>query len=185
MKKHKPKPVKKRSSSRRLVIAAAIVAVIVAAGVIAVASRRRAADADSTPSKTKSNISTVEKKYLSVNVAGREVQVDPQTGQIKPMSAEQAKEIADLMKARLNKSTDGLVQVRNADGSVSMDLQGRAQNVVLARTNDDGTVEEACVDEPLAGARFLGIDPKLVGVETPKSANGQAISRTAARKAVQ
>jgi hypothetical protein len=185
MKKHKPKPIKKQRSSRSLVITAAIVAVIVAAGVIAMASRRRVADADSTPAKTKSSVSTVEKKYVSVNVAGREVQVDPQTGQIKPMSPEKAQEIADLLKARLNKSSDGLVQVRNADGSVSMDLQGRAQNVVLARTNADGKVEYACVDEPLAGARFLGIDPKLVGVKAPTPENGQAPFRTPARKPVQ
>src|SRR6476660_6757823 len=141
MKKHKTKPTRTQRSSRSLVIAAAIFAVIVAAGVIAVASRLRVADADSTRSQMKSNVSSVEKKYVSVRVAGREVQVDPQTGQIKPMSPEKAQEIADLLKARLNKSTDGLVQVRNADGSVSMDLQGRAQNVLLARTNADGTVE--------------------------------------------
>src|SRR5690242_7692265 len=72
-------------------------------------------------------------RYVTVKVAGHDVQIDPQTGQVKPMTPEKAQEIADLLKARLNKSTDGLVQVQNRDGSVSMDLQGRAQNVVLAR----------------------------------------------------
>ncbi|HSB29156.1 MAG TPA: hypothetical protein VLE19_14920, partial [Pyrinomonadaceae bacterium] len=87
------------------------------------------------------------------------------------------------LKVRLNKSTDGLVQVQNRDGSVSMDLQGRAQNVVLARTNEDGTVENACVDEPLAAAEFLGIDPHLLGVEPPKRADSPGtITRTPPKK---
>jgi hypothetical protein len=124
-------------------------------------------------------------KYVTVKVAGHDVQINPQTGQIKPMSPEKAQEIAEMLKARLNKSTDGLVQVQNRDGSVSMDLQGRAQNVVLARTNDDGSVESTCVDEPRAAAEFLGIDPKLVGVEAPQRPNGQLPYRTPAKRAIQ
>src|SRR5262245_14791886 len=136
MKKHKRKSTNtKRKSRRSLVIGIAIVAVIVAAGVIAVASKRRMVDAGATFSGMKSTTSGADKKHVTVKVAGREVQVDPQTGQIKPLSPEKAQEMADLLKARLNKSTDGLVQVQNPDGSVSMDLQGRAHNVVLARTN--------------------------------------------------
>ena len=124
-------------------------------------------------------------KYVTVKVAGQEVQIDPQTGHIKPMTPEKARQIAEELKARLNKSTDGLVQVRNRDGSVSMDLQGRAQNVMLARTNDDGTVERSCVDQPLAAAEFLGIDPKLMGVAAPKQANGQLPIRTPPKRALQ
>jgi hypothetical protein len=123
-------------------------------------------------------------KYVTVKVAGRNVQVNPQAGQVS-MTPQKAQEMAELLKARLNKSTEGLVQVQNRDGSISMDLQGRAQNVVLARTNADGTVEQACVDNPLAGAEFLGIDPQLVGAEPSPRANGQMPLRTPARKANQ
>jgi hypothetical protein len=34
---------------------------------------------------------------------------------------------------------------------------------MLVRTNDDDTVEQSCVDQPLAAAEFLGIDSKTDG----------------------
>ncbi|HUC19963.1 MAG TPA: hypothetical protein VMR98_00515, partial [Candidatus Polarisedimenticolaceae bacterium] len=63
----------------------------------------------------------------------------------------------------VNQSTEGLVQVKHADGSVSMDLEGRFQNVTVARVNKDGSVAKSCVDNPQAAAAFFGIDPKLLG----------------------
>ena len=89
-----------------------------------------------------------------------------QTGQIKPLTPEEAQKLAAALKELANQSTDGLQQIRHADGSVSMDLQGRFQNVAIAKRNEDGTVSQSCVDNPQAGAAFFGIDPKLVGVKT-------------------
>ena len=89
--------------------------------------------------------------------------VDVQTMQQRPLTREEAQQMADALKQMANQSTDGLVQVRQGDGTVSMDLDGRFQNVVLAKKNADGTVEQACVDNPTSGAAFLGIDPALVG----------------------
>ncbi|HKE57174.1 MAG TPA: hypothetical protein VKB46_10745 [Pyrinomonadaceae bacterium] len=102
-------------------------------------------------------------KYVTVKVAGRDVQVDSQTGQIRQLTPEEAKQLADGLKGMLNKSTDGLVQEQHPDGTVSMDLQGRFQNVTVAKINPDGTVTQSCVDSPEAAASFFGIDPKLVG----------------------
>ena len=62
----------------------------------------------------------------------------------------------------LDNATDGLTQVRHADGSVSMDLEGRFQNVTVARVNSDGTVDQSCVDNPRAAARFFRMDPRLI-----------------------
>jgi hypothetical protein len=166
---------------RRVRVIALTVAILLIAGAaVTVVSKQLITSKASAASTT-----SLAPRYVTVKVAGHDVQIDPQTGQVRPMTPEKAQEIADDLKARLNKSTDGLVQVRNRDGSVSMDLQGRAQNVVLARTNDDGTVESTCVDEPLAAAEFLGIDPKLVGVEAPTRTNGKAPFRTPAKKAIQ
>ena len=95
-----------------------------------------------------------------MKVAGRDVQVDPQTGQIKPLTPAEAQQLADGLKTMLNKSTEGLVPEKHPDGSASIDLQGRFQNVAMARVNADGTLEQSCVDEPLAAAQFFGIDPK-------------------------
>jgi len=104
-------------------------------------------------------------KYRTVRVAGQDVQVDAQTGQIRPLSPQEAQRLADGLKRMLNRSTDALVEVQHADGSVSMDHDGRFQNAAVARVNEDGSLTQSCVDSPEAAAAFFGLDPKLLGVE--------------------
>lgn len=100
--------------------------------------------------------------WVTRRVAGQDIQVDTQTGQIKPLTPQEAQQLANGLAPMLDNSTDGLVQVHHADGSVSMDLQGRFQNVTVVKVNTDGTVEQGCVDNPRAAAKFFGIDPKLI-----------------------
>ena len=100
--------------------------------------------------------------FVTVKVAGQDVQVNGQTGQIKALTPEEAKKLAAGLKQLVNQSTEGLVQVRHADGSVSMDLEGRFQNVTVVRVNKDGSVSQSCVDNPQAAGAFFGIDPKLI-----------------------
>ena len=92
--------------------------------------------------------------YVTVEVGGRKVRVNAQTLQQGPLTRDEAQRLAELLEG--NKATEGLVQEKRADGTVSVDLQGRFQNVVLARRNDDGTVGAACVDTPEAARAFLG-----------------------------
>ena len=168
--------------SRRFPITTMVViAVVLAAAGITFASRRLASY-KVTRVETTTPLAPREaaKNYVTVKVAGRDVQVDPQTGQIKPLTPEEAKQLADGLKTMLNKSTDGLEQVQHADGSVSMDLKGRFQNVEVARVNEDGTLEQSCIDEPQQAATFFGIDPKLLGVESKSAA--QPVVKTPARK---
>ena len=102
--------------------------------------------------------------------------VSIQTGETKPapkaqrpLTQEEAQKVAQGIKQLINKSTEGLVSVQHADGTVSMDLQGRFQNVAVARKNADGTITQACVDTPEAAATFFQIDPQLVEDQaTPK-----------------
>jgi hypothetical protein len=171
MKNRKRKqPAKAAVRSRRFAITAiCVTAVIVAGAAITVLSKQLANNKRSIAVSTKAASANAGKKYVTVKVAGRDVQVDPQTGQIKPLTPAEAQQLADGLKTMLNKSTEGLVPEKHADGSVSIDLQGRFQNVAMARVNADGTLEESCVDEPLAAAQFFGIDPKLLGVEAPKT----------------
>lgn len=103
------------------------------------------------------------RNYITVKVAGQDVQLDSRTGDMKPLTPAEAEKLAAGLKPMLNQSTEGLVQVRHADGSVSMDLQGRFQNVTVARMNEDGSVSQSCVDNPRAAGAFFGIDPKLLG----------------------
>ena len=100
--------------------------------------------------------------FVTRRVGGQDIQIDTQTGEIKPLTPQEAQQLANGLAPMLDNSTDGLVQVHHADGSVSMDLKGRFQNVAVIKVNTDGTIEQSCVDNPRAAAKFFGIDPKLI-----------------------
>ncbi len=94
--------------------------------------------------------------------------------QIRPLTQEEAQQLAEGIKKLVNQSTDGLKQVHHADGSVSMDLQGRFQNVALAKKTDDGNIAQSCVDNPQSAAAFLGIPRELIdGPKKGSPAKGQ------------
>lgn len=152
---------KQRSAKRRYIfVVAAIVAIAVAA--VTVISRQRA-NALARVAQTERNASATNgTTYVTRRVAGRDIQINTQTGQVRPLTQDEAQKLANGLAPMLDNSTDGLVQVRHADGSVSMDLQGRFQNVTLAKVNSEGVVEQSCVDNPRAAANFFGIDPKLI-----------------------
>jgi hypothetical protein len=187
MKKSKktPKPaVRQRRFSIKTFV---IVGIVIAAAGVTVASRQLASSKVTKAAENPTPAVSLNSgnKYVTVKVAGREVQVDPQTGKIKPLTPEEAQQLADGLKTMLNKSTEGLEQVKQADGTVSMDLKGRFRNVAVARTNDDGSVEESCVDEPEQAAAFFGIDPKLLGVQSTRTLSSQPVVKTPARKVSQ
>jgi len=176
--KNKSRAAAKNPRARVITVTVAILLIAVAA--ITVLSKQLNG-ANASPSQTAGSEAP---KYVTVKVAGQDVQVDPQTGQVKPLTPEEAKHLADGLKPMFNRSTEGLKPVRHADGSLSMDLQGRFQNVAVARKNADGTVEQSCVDNPEAAANFFGIDPQLVGVEPVKGGPYKPM-RTPARKNAQ
>jgi hypothetical protein len=94
--------------------------------------------------------------YVTVEVGGKKLRVNAETLQQGPLSQEQSQRMADALEG--NKSTEGLVEVQHADGTVEVDLQGHFQNVMMAKKNDDGTVSNACVDTPEAARSFLKSD---------------------------
>ena len=173
MKKKKTKPAKsaktaKRFPRRPVMIVTAIAVVAIAA--ITVLSRQ-SASGKQTDQSQKPVVNAADTKYTTVRVAGQDLQVDAQ-GKIRPLTAEEAQKLADGLKGMLNRSSEGLVEQKHADGSVSMDLQGRFQNVTVARVNEDGSVTTSCVDNPRAAAAFFGIDKKLLetdGAKAPKT----------------
>lgn len=173
----------KKNSTRRfrrlpfvaLIVAATSIAAIAAVTVI---SRRQAevkSESHSEESKTVSvkAAPTANKSYVTVKAAGQDVQIDGQTGQMKPLSPEEAQKLAAGLKQEINQSTDGLVQVQHPDGSVSMDLGDRFKDVAVARRNDDGTLSESCVNNPQAAGQFFGINPQLIERQATKGATGQ------------
>jgi translation initiation factor 1 (eIF-1/SUI1) len=91
--------------------------------------------------------------YVTVEVGGRRVRVNAQTLQQGPLTQAESQRLAEQLEG--NQASEGLVQEKRGDGTVAVDLQGRFQNVTLAKRNDDGTVSAACVDTPEAAGAFL------------------------------
>lgn len=161
MKKHFKETTERVKRFPRLTATTLLVAIVVLAiAAVTVVSRQRASA--SGPNETRKTQEAQSPDLVTVKVAGQDVQVNGQTGQIKALTPEEAQKLAAGLKQMVNQSTEGLVQVQRADGSVSMDLEGRFQNVTLARVNKDGRVSQSCVDNPQAAGAFFGIDPKLI-----------------------
>lgn len=136
---------------------------VLVVGAVTVLSRQNGGVKESTNQEKASLVADKPtKNYVTVKVAGQDIKIDGQTGQIQELPPEEAQKLAAGLKPMLNKSSEGLVEVQHTDGSVSMDLEGRFQNVTVARINKDGTVSQSCVNNPRAAGAFFGIDPKLI-----------------------
>lgn len=154
-----------KSSRRfpRLTLTTVLVATaILAIAAVTVLSRQKASAGAGEAERSLQVAKKSNGNFVTVKVAGQDVEVDSQTGQMKELTPEEAQKLAAGLKKMVNQSTEGLVQVQHGDGSVSMDLEGRFQNVTVARVNQDGSVTQSCVDNPQAAAEFFKIDPKLM-----------------------
>jgi hypothetical protein len=153
-------------------------AAIVAVAAITVISRQRAVEPPVENHSTLTNPTLTNaartRTYITRRVGGQDINVDTQTGEIKPLTPQEAQQLAEGLAPMLDTSSDGLVQVKHGDGSVSMDLQGRFHNVTVARVNTDGTIEQSCVDNPRAAAHFFGVDPSLI--ENARTARKRILS---------
>ncbi|HKO62946.1 MAG TPA: hypothetical protein VJV03_17435 [Pyrinomonadaceae bacterium] len=109
-------------------------------------------------------------KAPTIKVVHQDGHIESVTGQSTALPSDEAQRLAAGLKDMINESTDGLKTVHHADGSVSVDLNGRLQNVAVARINADGSVSQSCINTREAAASFFGIDPKLLKDENEKSA---------------
>jgi hypothetical protein len=144
-----------------------VAAAILAIAAVTVVSRQKARATRSGEPERSAQVAN-KSNFVKVKVAGQDVEVGGQ-GQIKPPTPEEAQKLAAGLGEMINQSTEGLEQVQHEDGSVSMDLKGRFQNVTVARVNQDGSVSQSCVDNPRAAGAFFGIDPKLIEEHSKKS----------------
>lgn len=153
MKKPKKKTVQSFSVSRstRSFRAGVLVAVLLVIGAVtAIAKYKSGTGGQAQQGKATSQPGA---QYLTVDVGGRKLQVNAHALQQGPLTQDQAQQIADALKD--NQSADGLVQMQNADGSALVDLQGRFQNVILAKKNSDGSLDQTCVDNSASASVFL------------------------------
>lgn len=139
-----------RISFTSLVVAIAVLAV----GAITVVSRQKLST---------NQTNSVEAKTADASrAAAQHVHFEGQDRQAQQMSPEDAQKLAGGLRQLVNQSTESLVEVHHADGSVSVNLDDHFQNVTVARVNPNGSVAQSCVDNPIAAGAFFGIDPKLI-----------------------
>lgn len=169
------KPVKKNS---RWLLMGVVISTLLCVGIVTALSKQsgqtRKAQVGQTQKaqaeKRKPEMSKPQNRnYVTLNADGQTVVLDRQTGQTRQLTPDEALRLAEGIKQLVNQSDEGLIQIEHADGSVSMDLQGRFQNVMLAKKEADGTVSQACVDNVAAAASFFEIDPALLGAAAPVS----------------
>jgi hypothetical protein len=111
---------------------------------------------------TEKTVTATPRNYVTTGADGQLVAVDRQSGKARGLTAEEAAHLAEGLRQLVNQSSEGLVQVRRQDGSVSMDLQGRFQSVMVAKKEADGKITQGCVDNVDVAAAFFEIDPALI-----------------------
>lgn len=96
--------------------------------------------------------------------------------QVHPTGAEDAKaptpaelSAEDALDQMLSRSTEGLEVVTHADGTISVDLEGRFMNVSVANPGPDGKPRVNCVSshDGLAKSKQAAADPKPVSKPAP------------------
>ncbi|HKO96865.1 MAG TPA: hypothetical protein VJU86_07735 [Pyrinomonadaceae bacterium] len=140
---------------RRLLLKVVVVGVVVfAIGAITVLSRVR--------SETRRTAAIADQTETKASVTHAHTPLNTQDAQPQELSQEEAEKLGAGLRDLVNQSPEGLTEVKHADGSVSLDQQGRFQSVTVARINKDGSITQSCVDNPRAAAAFFRIDPKLI-----------------------
>ena len=94
------------------------------------------------------------KKY----VATKPIVLDKATKQVRLPTDSELQAMVTQITSLTNRSTDGLQAKTLANGTKQLNLQGRFQEVVLARANADGTMETRCVESMEEAAAFLGLE---------------------------
>jgi hypothetical protein len=168
------------SVRHRVAVLNAVVISLVAAGATVVAMRNSKEKAIELPSTNIQAINRDSESRVASQTVAQNAGHDGQTGQTRPLTSAEAQKLAEGVKELVSQSDEGLTEVRHNDGSVSVDLNGRFQNVMLATKNEDGTLNQACVNNPQNAAQFLGLDPQLIS-NSPADKTGS--KRKAAAKA--
>ncbi len=78
----------------------------------------------------------------------QQVAVDPAAGTLGAPTAEQIQALERAVAAMLSQSSEGLEVVELPDGTLTVDLEGRFQEVAVAAVAPDGTVRTGCVSRP-------------------------------------
>jgi len=170
----------KRLGLARMLVVAAVFAI---ASVVTVMALHGVLVTRTTASEKRDRSKPVSYRNLvALDRIGQPIVLDRETGTVRVLDQDEKARLAQGLKQLINNTTDGLVEVRREDGSVSMDLDGHFQDVMLARREADGSVTESCVNDLEAAADFFQIDPQLLGLSRMAVRNAApATSGTAER----
>lgn len=84
-------------------------------------------------------------------------------------SREEIKVLLDGIKQLVNQSTEGLEVKSLPGGGQIVDLEGRFQNIAVAKQNADGSVQEHCVTTVKEAEEFLTEDAKAKPAAQPQA----------------
>lgn len=87
--------------------------------------------------------------------AAQKVAVDPQDGQLRDVTADEARALVSGLTAALAESDAGLVKTVLPSGAVKVNLLGRFESATLAKIGPDGKVASECVTTIEDARRFL------------------------------
>jgi hypothetical protein len=111
----------------------------------------------------------------SAGAAGQKAAVDPQTGRLRPITPEEARELVAGLTASLSQSDQGLTAVRLPNGALVLDLQGRFESAMLARIGADGKVDAECVTSVDEAKHFLGVSADVPAASGASDAPASAL----------
>jgi hypothetical protein len=79
---------------------------------------------------------------------GQRVFVDPATGRLAEPTPEQIQALEKAVAEMLSQSSEDLVVIELPDGTLTIDLEGRFQEVAIATKGPDGSIQTGCVNHP-------------------------------------
>ena len=89
------------------------------------------------------------------DASGQQVAADTKNQKVRPPSQEEVQTLLEGMKNFVNQSTEGLQVKRTANGAQYVDLDGRFENVAIAKIGPDGKVQSECVNNLKDAKKFL------------------------------
>jgi hypothetical protein len=139
-----------RSKARLAAFAATVALGVLIAGAVTVVSRQNERAAKVHNQKSNASFQSA----VSVRAISQDRTV-AQTTPIQELTPEEARVLTEAVRPMVNKSTEGLIETKDADEGVTVDLRDRFQNVTVARRNADGSISYSCVDTPESASAFF------------------------------
>jgi hypothetical protein len=97
----------------------------------------------------------------AVSLAGRKVRIDKNSGKLRDLSQQEARELISTLTAMTTRTE----RAAAAPGGSTLDQIEGFDHVVVGRPNEDGTVEVRCVGSVEEAVSFLSQQPKSSGKE--------------------